>query len=136
MPPRLSLELPAGDPHGVTRARHAVGELAVALGVGEDIRERIALAVTEACSNCVLHAYDGSAGDCTYRLDAYFEDGEFVVVVQDSGAGIAGDGDTREASATSGLGYGLVLIRKLSSSAQVASVLDRGTRVEMRFDVS
>ena len=57
---RLILELPAADASGVARARQAATSHAKQLGLDEDIQERVRLAVTEACANCVLHAYDGS----------------------------------------------------------------------------
>jgi hypothetical protein len=56
-----------------------------------------------------------------------------VVVVQDWGAGMAGDGDTPQAAKSAGLGFGLKLIRMMASDVAVATALDRGTRLEMRF---
>ena len=132
----VSLELPANDASTVTRAREAVIKHARAHGFRGEVQDRIGLAVSEACANCVLHAYDGSAATSTYRLDARMDGEDLVVVVADSGVGIAGDGDTREASKYAGLGWGLKLIRTLPSNAEVATALNQGTRVKMRFSAS
>jgi anti-sigma regulatory factor (Ser/Thr protein kinase) len=129
------LELRASDAATVTRARRAVIDHAHAMGLPDDVQERIAVAITEACANCVLHAYDGTAAQSTYRVDSRMDGDDLVIVVEDSGAGIAGDGDTREASKNAGLGWGLQLIRTVTSSVEIASELDRGTRIEMRFTV-
>jgi len=129
----LRLELAADDAPGVSHARTAISEVCAALGVREATRDSIRLAVTEACTNCVLHAYDGAAARSSYLLQAHSDGRELVVVVQDWGAGIPGDGDTRQASAHPGLGSGLPLIRKLACAVDVASTLDQGTRIEMRF---
>jgi anti-sigma regulatory factor (Ser/Thr protein kinase) len=131
--PRISFELPANDPSGVTRARQAITRHAKLLGLAPDLQERIRLAVTEACTNCVLHAYDGSAPQSSYLLEAHMDGHDLVVVVQDWGAGIAGDGDTPAAARSSGLGLGLKLIRMMASTVDVATAIDRGTRLEMRF---
>jgi stage II sporulation protein AB (anti-sigma F factor) len=132
--PLLTLELAATDVPGITRARAAITEYAERLGFDADIRDRVRLAITEACTNCVLHAYDGKSAQSTYRLDAHMDADELVVVVQDWGAGLEGDGDTREASKLSGRGNGLKLIRALASTVRIDSAVDHGTRIEMRFE--
>jgi anti-sigma regulatory factor (Ser/Thr protein kinase) len=129
----VTMELPADDAFGVSRARAELTKHARALGFSADAQDRIALAVTEACTNCVLHAYDGTSARSTYRLDARMDGADLVVVVEDSGAGIAGDGDTPDASEKTGLGWGLKLIEAAASSVEIATAVDRGTRIEMRF---
>jgi anti-sigma regulatory factor (Ser/Thr protein kinase) len=99
----------------------------------EDVQERVQLAVTEACANCVLHAYDGSAPTSSYRVEVQMDRGDFVVIVQDWGAGMAGEGDTPRASKNPGLGMGLKIIRRMASNVAIATAFDDGTRLEMRF---
>ena len=44
--------------------------------------------MTEACTNVVLHAYDGQkAPDATFELSARVEEGELLVSVSDQGLG-------------------------------------------------
>lgn len=104
------------------------------LDVADDVREGIRTAVTEACTNCVLHAYDGDAPHSTYRLEARQDSDEIVVVVQDWGAGIGGRGDTDAARRLEGChGRGLAVMRAVATSVEIASALGKGTRVELRF---
>jgi anti-sigma regulatory factor (Ser/Thr protein kinase) len=111
----------------VAVARHVTAALAEAIGMCRRQVENIRLAVTEACTNCVLHAYDGDGAD-TFALEARVEDDVLVVVVRDAGAGI-----TARSSAKAGLGFGLRLMRQAASSVDVTSRPGRGTRVAMRF---
>jgi serine/threonine-protein kinase RsbW len=134
--PHLTLDLPAA-PLGIPKARAAVTQLCDALEVSDEVRENVRLAVTEACTNCVLHAYDGATASSTYRLEARQDPGEIVVVVQDWGAGIGGEGDTEAAKREEGShGRGFAVMRGAATSVEVASVLGQGTRVELRFALS
>ena len=129
MLPRLSLVLPA-VPAGVPRARDAVTDLCERLGLERDLADDIRLAVTEACTNCVLHSPAEGGASPTFVLDAHIDEGELVVVVRDFGGGILG-----APAGNSGLGLGMKLIEQLSASSQVSSRPGRGTRVSMRFGV-
>ena len=118
-------------PGGVPRAREAVTDLCERLGLEHDLAEDIRLAVTEACTNCVLHSHvPGEAPHPTFVLDAHLDDGELVVVVRDFGAGFV-----RATAGGSGLGLGMKLIEHVCESSQVSSHPGGGTRVAMRFDI-
>jgi serine/threonine-protein kinase RsbW len=131
--PNLTLDLPAA-PLGIPKARKAVTQLCDSLEIADDVRENIRIAVTEACTNCVLHAYDGHAAESTYRLEARQEPGEVVIVVQDWGAGIGGDGGTAAARREEGShGRGLAVMRAVATSVEIASAIGKGTRIELRF---
>lgn len=125
---RLELELPARS-EDVPGAREAITELCEQLEIEDDVVERIRIAVTEACTNCVQHAYAGDHRNPTHMLEASVEDGALVVVIHDCGVGIV----RGQRSANAGLGLGLRLIDKLADSAGVSSRAGHGTRVEMRF---
>jgi stage II sporulation protein AB (anti-sigma F factor) len=117
------------SPEEVPFARAAITRLCEHLEIGDEQTERIRLAVTEACSNCVLHAYAEPADDDTYVLDARVDQHALRVTVCDSGRGV------REGRANTepGLGYGLQLIHGLADSAEVSARAGGGTRVVMRF---
>ncbi len=84
----LMIELQA-VPERVPSARGAITRLCEDLEIEEDLAGQIRLAVTEACTNCVLHAYaDESGTDATFALEARVEDDDLLVVVRDAGAGI------------------------------------------------
>lgn len=84
----------------------------------------MAMAVTEAAANVVLHAYPDRPGMIEFAADA--NDGELRVRVSDRGVGI----DTP--SANRGLGAGLRIMRGLALT-RICSQLGRGTSVELRF---
>ena len=57
----FELEL-AAEADNVPLVRHALRGLLEASGISDERTADIALAVTEACANAVLHAYHGGAG--------------------------------------------------------------------------
>ncbi len=65
MMPDMELALPARA-ENIALIRHAFGALGEALAVNEELLSDVRLAVTEACSNVVVHAYPedtpGAAG--------------------------------------------------------------------------
>jgi anti-sigma regulatory factor (Ser/Thr protein kinase) len=122
------MEVPA-EAAAVPRARVAVTRLCERLGLTGELTERVRLAATEACANCVLHAYETADG--TFALEARVERGELLVVVTDTGYGIL---DGRPGPADT-LQLGLKLIEELADSASVSSSPDLGTRVAMRFEL-
>jgi anti-sigma regulatory factor (Ser/Thr protein kinase) len=128
MSARLRIELEA-VPERVPKARGAITRLCEHLEVTDEVARNVRLAVTEACSNCVLHAYDGEAAlTATFAVEARVEDDALLVVVRDSGVGLRSD-----RTGKTGLGLGLRLMREAASSVDISSSPGRGTRVAMRF---
>ena len=85
----------------------------------------IRLAVTEACTNAVVHAYPGAnRGDVL--VTAEITTHELVVTVRDYGAGIRRD------DPSSGLGVGVQLIYSLADTVTVTDA-DPGLSVRMTF---
>jgi serine/threonine-protein kinase RsbW len=123
---RLRLRVPAVATQ-VATVRHAVVEAATAHGIGGRPREDIALAVSEACSNVVMHAYRHEATPGPLAVDAYREGGEFFVVVCDEGIGMAPRTDSP------GLGLGLGLIAGLAKRLEIGSRQPAGATVTMVF---
>jgi len=121
----LDLELPA-VPASCPQARFAVREALASVPV--DIAA-VDLAVTEAVTNVVVHAYrDRGPGDETgrVRVALTIEEGAAWVVVADEGAGMAPRADSP------GLGMGLSLIASVCDDLDIEQRRD-GTRVHMRF---
>jgi serine/threonine-protein kinase RsbW len=120
----IRLSLPA-RPENVAVVRHVLGALAEALGLPDSVAEDMRLAVTEACTNVVRHAYpdDGGTIDVVVRPK-----GEALeVVVADAGRGIAPGPDT------AGPGLGLALIAALTDTLEIDRGLGTGSRLVMRF---
>ena len=122
--PDLELTLPA-RPENVAVARHAIGGFADVLDVPDQTLADVKLAVTEACTNVVVHAYPGGEGPITLR--ATVDDGVLRVVVVDEGRGILPRADSP------GLGLGLPLIATLAESLERGTGANEDTEVRMAF---
>jgi two-component sensor histidine kinase len=89
----------------------------------QDVR----LALTEAVTNVVLHAYDeAAAGELRVGVD-FVSDREFVVTVEDDGYGL------RPRADSPGLGMGLSLISTLTNRVEFSDLPAGGTQVRMWF---
>jgi serine/threonine-protein kinase RsbW len=123
--PDLELKLPARA-ENVAVIRHAFGGFAEALSVDEQTLADIKLAVTEACTNVVIHAYeDNEYGDL--EVDASIDDRRLTVVIRDNGRGIVPRPDSP------GLGLGLPLIATLAESLELGKDPADHTEVRMTF---
>jgi len=126
-PVRLSLPAQADNIAVVRRALEAIAEeLALPRLLVEDMR----LAVTEACTNVVRHAYT-AAEACeagSLRVDLLPHSRGMEVIVEDHGRGLGPSPDS------SGPGLGLPLIAALTSAVEVShGEGERGSRVTMSF---
>jgi anti-sigma regulatory factor (Ser/Thr protein kinase) len=128
MTPDMELALPARA-ENIALIRHAFGALGEALAVDEELLSDVRLAVTEACSNVVVHAYAGETPGPLEVL-ATVDDGALTVVVRDRGPGIAPHPDSP------GLGLGLPLIASLAESVQLGRDEQERTEVCMTFLLS
>lgn len=120
----LELTLPA-RPENVAVARHAIGGFADVLDVPDQTLADVKLAVTEACTNVVVHAYPGGEGPMGLR--ATVVDDLLRVVVVDEGRGMLPRADSP------GLGLGLPLIATLTESLELGTGDDEETEVRMTF---
>jgi serine/threonine-protein kinase RsbW len=125
--PDLELKLPARA-ENVAVVRHAFGGFAEALSVDEQTLADIKLAITEACTNVVIHAYD-EGEDGSLEVDASIDDRHLTVVIRDEGRGIVPRPDSP------GLGLGLPLIATLAESLELGKDDDDRTEVRMTFSL-
>lgn len=105
----------------VPRLRHTAAAFA-GPHCDEDTQRAIALAVTEACTNVVRHAYPQGRGDLA--LTAWLDGTHLMFEIAD-------DGTWLDDSPSETLGMGLVLMRRLGEADITSN--ERGTRVELRF---
>jgi anti-sigma regulatory factor (Ser/Thr protein kinase) len=122
--PDLELTLPARA-ENVAVVRHAVGGVGEALAVDDQTLSDIKLAVTEACTNVVVHAYPDGEGPL--GVLASLRDDRLTIVVRDEGRGIVPRTDSP------GLGLGLPLIATLADSLELGTGDDEATEVRMTF---
>ena len=124
--PDLVLSFPARA-ENVAVVRHAFGGLGEALSVPEQLLSDIKLAVTEACTNVVIHAYPDTEGPMEVR--AVLGEEELSIVVRDEGRGVVPRADSP------GLGLGLPLIATLTESLELGTGDDAATEVRMTFRI-
>ena len=128
MTPDMQLALPARA-ENIAIVRHALGALGETYALDTQTLSDIRLAVTEACTNVVVHAYpDGGEGPM--EVLATLLGDELTVVVRDEGRGIGPRPDSP------GLGLGLPLIASLAESLQLGRDADDRTEVRMTFSLS
>ena len=113
-----------GGPRSVTEARHLVVALARELGASE---YDVALAVSEAVGNAVVHAFVGREPG-TVRLTAKRQRDRLVVTVIDDGIGMKPNLDSP------GLGMGVSLITRSADEVRFDSA-EGGTTVSMGFSI-
>jgi anti-sigma regulatory factor (Ser/Thr protein kinase) len=120
----LRIELPA-QPQWLSELRHRLSAWLLGADVPDDLTTDIVLAVNEAATNCIEHAYvDRTAR--AMSVDARIVDGAIRVRVVDDGEWKTPSGDTRLR------GRGLPMMDAVSESVYVARA-PSGTTVEMRF---
>ena len=113
-------------PASVPAARRAVTVYLNAVEAGDPPTSDIALALSEAVSNAVLHAYvDRPCGDV--RVSVGMTEAEVAVVIEDDGRGM------RPRPDSPGLGLGLPVIAMLAERTDTRSTPGQGTRVTAWF---
>ncbi len=121
----VKLTLPA-RPENVSVIRHVLGAFAEALRLPDDLVEDLRLAVTEACTNVVRHAYPPEhTGPVEISILPLEE--HVTVIVSDHGRGIGTSSDT------TGPGLGLPLIAAIADVVDLQPMPGGGSRVAMTF---
>jgi serine/threonine-protein kinase RsbW len=127
--PHVRLNL-SNRPENVLLVRQALGGLAETIGLDAVELNDISTAVSEACNNVVLHAYEGAEGPLEIEVCARGE--HLDVVVRDHGTGIRPRLEPRDESAPGGIG--LPVIHALTSRVEFLEPPGGGTEVRMEFE--
>lgn len=112
-------------PRLIPTFRHRACDFAAAHGAAPETIKSIALAVTEAVTNVVKHAYESDATDRGIWLDGSVANDLLEIRVSDRGLGF-------RKSASPGLGVGLSIIADMSAELDVDQD-PNGTELRMRF---
>jgi serine/threonine-protein kinase RsbW/stage II sporulation protein AB (anti-sigma F factor) len=122
---RYSGSFPA-VPLGAKVVREEVASIAAECGMSGLAVGHVKLAVSEAVTNAVMHAYVDRDEPGHIRVDVFYEQGEILVVIGDDGSG------PRPRPDTAGAGLGFPMIATVAKRMEVLA--DAGTEVRMVFD--
>ena len=116
-------------------ARAAVACFAAQLDPNLEELNDIKTAVSEAVTNCIVHAYPDSLGIITLRC-RILKDNVLDIVVKDKGVGIQDLEKAKEPMFTTGgadrSGMGITIMESFMTSFSISSTLGKGTTVHMR----
>jgi serine/threonine-protein kinase RsbW len=124
--PNVLLDV-ANRPENVLLVRQMLTGVAEAVELdGNDLND-VLTAVTEACNNVVLHAYEGEEGPL--EVEVKLASRALEIVVRDHGVGI----QAQSSSGAPTLGIGLPVIQALVHRVELQDLPDGGTEVRMEF---
>jgi serine/threonine-protein kinase RsbW len=115
------------SPPSVAEGRATLAAFAAKVGATPNQVDAVRLAVSEAMTNAVLHAYRGAAG--LIHVNAAVASGELRILISDDGCGLQPRADRP------GLGLGLGLISEVSDDFAIVSRATGGTEVRVRFNL-
>jgi serine/threonine-protein kinase RsbW len=125
--PNVHLYL-SNRPENVLLVREMLAGVAEGIDLYGGDLDDIRTAVTEACNNVALHAYEGREGPL--EIEVYTHLGAFEVVVRDRGIGITPRAANQYETT---LGLGLPVIQALVHKVQFTDLTGNGTEVRMQF---
>lgn len=130
----MSLEFPSKSTNEGF-ARSAVAAFAAQMDPTLEELGDIRTAVSEAVTNCIVHAYPEGYGLITMRC-RILKDGVLDIVIKDKGIGIADLEQAKRPTFTTGgcdrSGMGFTIMESFMTSLQVTSKVGKGTTVHMR----
>ncbi len=120
-------------------ARASAAAFAAQLDPTLDELGDIKTAVSEAVTNCIVHAYPDSIGTITMKM-RIFEDNSLEITIKDAGIGIPDIEKALTPLFTTGgddrSGMGFTIMGSFMDKLKVKSVPNRGTTVTMRRKIS
>jgi PAS domain S-box-containing protein len=113
----------------VAVARHEVVAFASARGAPESVLRDLALAVSEACTNVVVHAYRDRPADAAgpMHVRAWVDGDALEVSIADEGCGV------RPRRDSPGVGLGLGIIARTTDEFEVRDAPEGGGELRLRF---
>ena len=116
-------------------ARSAVACFAAQMDPTLDELGDIRTAVSEAVTNCIVHAYPNELGNIYLRC-RILKDNVLDIVIKDKGVGIADVEQARRPAFTTGgaerSGMGFTIMESFMTNLEISSQAGKGTTVHMR----
>ncbi|HUQ22728.1 MAG TPA: ATP-binding protein [Gaiellaceae bacterium] len=127
----VRLTIPA-KPEYITLSRLALSGLSRVRPLPEETLADLKLALTEACSNSVRHAYDEEGGHVSISFE--LRDDRLIVEVADDGAGFEpkGAGKNGDETELSEGGLGIAIIRSIADEVEIGGGAN-GRGSKLRF---
>lgn len=126
----VRLTIPA-KPEYITLSRLALSGLARVRALPEETLADLKLALTEACSNSVRHAYEDGEGHVAISFE--LRDDRLIVEVADDGTGFDADAASTNGDGDAELsegGLGIAIIRSIADEVEIGGGPDgRGSRL-------
>lgn len=122
----IERDFPA-EPASIPVIRQVVVEFARRAGASPERCADVALAISEAATNAVVHAYVEASRPGSVHVTAGVNGAELEVTIADHGRGLLPRPDSP------GLGLGMPLINDLASRLEIADGDHGGTELRMRF---
>ena len=131
---QMTLEFPSQS-RNEGFARSAVAAFAAQLDPNLDELGDIKTAVSEAVTNCIVHAYPEKLGNITLRC-RILKDNVLDIVIKDKGVGIQDIEQARRPAYTTGgaerSGMGFTIMESFMTNLEITSKPGKGTTVHMR----
>ena len=130
----MILELPSKSTNEAF-ARSAVACFAAQMDPTLDELGDIRTAVSEAVTNCIVHAYPNELGNIYLRC-RILKDNVLDIVIKDKGVGISDVEQARRPAFTTGgaerSGMGFTIMESFMTNLEISSQAGKGTTVHMR----
>ncbi len=138
-PQRVQLSIPASAEF-ISVVRLAVSGVAARMNFTIEDIEDIKVALSEACTNAIQHAYQADAKG-QIEIEFILHDASLEMIVQDHGKGFNTTENIKAEKSNSspedfGLGLGLVFIQSLMDEAEINSIKGKGTTLKMLKNLS
>ncbi|MBT5953868.1 anti-sigma B factor RsbW [bacterium] len=133
MKDKIYLKIPAKSEYvGVVRL--AVSGIAARLDFSVEEIEDLKVAISEACTNSVQHAYEDGNGEI--EITCFLSDKKLEITVKDEGTGfdvgvLGTQSQIEKSEERLGLGLGITFIKNLMDEATVHSVPGKSTEIHM-----
>lgn len=130
----MRIEFPS-LPENVSFARACVGAFVAQLDCTLEEIEEIKLVVSEAVSNCIIHAYDNHGNQKILVMASIGDERSLEIMVDDFGKGIADIKQAMEptySSDVSRMGMGFTFMKSFMDDVEVRSMVGEGTSVTLR----
>lgn len=124
--PIISLRLES-SPETLTLVRGMLGGVAELIQLDPELLDDLKTAVSEACNNVVMHAYEGASGPLCICI--FTEDDGLVVIVRDQGRGIPALAPSDDRLQ----GVGIPIMRALAQQTSFRPGDGGGTEVWLKF---